>query len=215
MESMNSFDFDPFKMSEVLQRENLFTMTVYKMITNLPKLGSSLQLNNDKLVHFLSKIGSGYRRNVQYHNDLHGADVAQSMYMFIQQGCLALVASLTYLDLISAITAAACHDYDHDGYNNSYHVKFMTDRSIRSNDKAVQESWHAAEAMQVLLRQDSTFIDGISTDELKVLRMRITGMILATDMAAHNSHVEAFKNKIQHKGIKKEKNNGHLLVDAK
>ena len=83
MESIHSFDFDPMKMSDELGRENLFTMTVYKMITNLPKNGNCHKLNTDKLVHFLSKIGSGYRHNVQYHNDLHGADVAQSMYMFI------------------------------------------------------------------------------------------------------------------------------------
>ena len=59
------------------------------------------------------------------------------MYMFLTQGNLAFIASLNYLDMISAITAAACHDYDHDGFNNAYHVKFMTDRAIRANDKAV------------------------------------------------------------------------------
>ena len=58
-------------------------MTVYKMITSLPKNGSTQSLNTDKLVTFLDKIYSGYRRNVQYHNDLHGMDVAQSMFMFI------------------------------------------------------------------------------------------------------------------------------------
>ena len=214
MESIHSFDFDPMKMSDELGRENLFTMTVYKMITNLPKNGNCHKLNTDKLVHFLSKIGSGYRHNVQYHNDLHGADVAQSMYMFITQGMLNTVAQLSYLDIVSAITAAACHDYDHDGYNNSYHVKFMTDRAIRSNDKSVQESWHAAEALSILLRQENRFIEDISPDELKVMRIRITGMILATDMANHNAHIDVYKNKIQHNGIKMENNNGSLLIDG-
>ena len=59
------------------------------------------------------------------------------MYMFLTHGNLSFIASLNYLDMISALTAAACHDYDHDGFNNAYHVKFMTDRAIRSNDKAV------------------------------------------------------------------------------
>ena len=125
------------------------------------------------------------------------------------------VASLSYLDMVSAIIAAACHDYDHDGYSNSYHVNFMTDRAIRSNDKAVQESWHAAESLKILYMNEHKFIDDISPDEFKVVRLRITGMILATDMAAHNSNIEALTSKVQHKGIKKEKNNGHLLVDAK
>ena len=51
-----------------------------------------------------------------YHNDLHGADVAQMMYMFIKQGDLATIAQLNYLDLVSAITAAACRDFAHDGF---------------------------------------------------------------------------------------------------
>ena len=114
-------------------------MTVYRMITNIPNVDpeSSMKLNTDKLIHFLTEIGRGYRKSVQYHNDLHGCDVAQSMYMFLTQGNLAQIGSLSYLDMVSALTAAACHDYDHDGFNNSYHVKFMTDRAIRSNDKAV------------------------------------------------------------------------------
>ena len=87
--------------------------------------------------------------------------------------------------MVSAITAAACHDFEHDGFNNAYHVKFMTDRAIRSNDKAVQESWHAAESMKLLFTAENKFIDEITPDELKLVRMRITGMILATDMASH------------------------------
>ena len=74
------------------------------------------------------------------------------------------MASLTYLDMISAITAAACHDYDHDGFNNAFHVKFMTDRAIRSNDKAVQESWHTAESMKILLKPEHKFIEEITPE---------------------------------------------------
>ena len=45
-------------------------------------------INNDKLISFLTAIYKGYRRDVAYHNDLHGADVAQMMYMFIEEGQL-------------------------------------------------------------------------------------------------------------------------------
>jgi len=44
--------------------------------------------------------------------------------------------------------------------------------------------------------------------------MRITGMILATDMASHNVHIEDFKNKIANLSIEKDKNNSHLLIDT-
>ena len=118
------------------------------------------------------------------------------MYMFIKDGDLANLAQLNYLDMVSAITAAACHDYDHDGYNNAYHVNFMTDRAIRYHDKAVQENWHASESMRVLLETCNNFVEAFSDDEKKVLRKRIVGMILATDMANHTSQVNVMKYKV-------------------
>jgi len=132
------FDFDAFKVSDALGRDNFFTMVIFKIMTELPLASSSQAcIDKVKLVNFLNKIQEGYRREVAYHNDLHGADVAQMMHIMIKQADLATVANLNYLDLVSAITAAACHDYEHDGFNNSYHVNFMTDRALRYHDKAV------------------------------------------------------------------------------
>ena len=105
----------------------------------------------------------------------------------IKQGNLMDVAHLNFLDLVSAIIASACHDYAHDGFNNAYHVNFMTDRALRYHDKSVQENWHASESMKVLLRPEYNFTEGFGDDEKKVLRKRIIGMILATDMADHMS----------------------------
>ena len=86
------------------------------------------------------------------------------MYLFIIQGNLAHLISLDFLDQVSAITASACHDYDHDGYTNMYHVNFMTDRALRYHDKAVQENWHASESMQVLFKSEHNFVESFSED---------------------------------------------------
>ena len=72
-----------------------------------------------------------------YHNDLHGLDVAQMMFMMVKTGNMREICSLGYWDLVAAITAAACHDFAHDGFNNPYHVNFMTERALRFHDKAV------------------------------------------------------------------------------
>ena len=194
---MSSYDFDCLALNRAVGRENTFALVIFKIIHDLPQTASDFGLiNNDKLISFLTAIYAGYRRDVQYHNDLHGADVAQSMYMFIKDGELGNIAQLNYLDMVSAITAAACHDYDHDGYNNAYHVNFMTDRALRYHDKAVQENWHASESMRVLLETCNNFVEGFSEDEKKVLRKRIVGMILATDMANHTSQVNVMKYKV-------------------
>jgi len=150
--TVESFDFDCFQVADVLGRENTLPMVVFKIMNELPQTPGSASLNNDKLISFLGALYKGYRTDVQYHNDLHGADVAQMMYMFIKEGNLAQVAQLNYLDLVSVITAAAAHDYDHDGFNNTYHVNFVTDRALRYHDKAVQENWHASESMKLLLQ---------------------------------------------------------------
>ena len=39
--------------------------------------------------------------------------------------------------------------------------------------------------MKILLSPESKFIEDITPDQLKIIKMRISGMILATDMASH------------------------------
>ena len=84
--------------------------------------------------------------SVPYHNDLHGADVMQMVYVILTQGNLIEVAQLEHQDQVAALIAACCHDFNHDGYTNAFHVNAMTERAIRYNDVSVQESYHAAES---------------------------------------------------------------------
>lgn len=95
LQSLYSFDFDAFKVSDAVGRENCFTMAVFKMMNELPMAAddsSTKELNKDKLVNFLKKIGQGYRREVDYHNELHGLDVAQMMFLMINKANLGTVA---------------------------------------------------------------------------------------------------------------------------
>ena len=75
LEQVNSFDFDIFEVAQGVGRENTLTMVMFKIMNELPHHGS-IRINNDKLITFLTALYKGYRRDVQYHNDLHGADVA-------------------------------------------------------------------------------------------------------------------------------------------
>lgn len=85
-------DFDVFALCSSVGRESYFPMAIFKLMNDLPTMNSAVTINNDKLIRFLQEIYKGYRRDVAYHNDLHGADVAQMMYMFIKQGDLATIA---------------------------------------------------------------------------------------------------------------------------
>ena len=55
----------------------------------------------------------------------------------LTQGELLHIAQLNELDVLSAVISAVCHDYDHDGLNNSYHVNAISQRAVRYSDKAV------------------------------------------------------------------------------
>lgn len=57
-------------------------------------------------------------------------------------------------------------------------------------------------------------MEAFSQDEKKVLRKRIIGMIIATDMADHMSHINVIDYKVKHRNISLEKNNGHLIVET-
>lgn len=157
--------------------------------------------DEQKLVRFLNEIQRGYKQNIQYHNDLHGADVMQMMYIMLSKGGLIEIAELDHLDQVASLVAAACHDYDHDGFNNSYHVNAMTTRSVRYNDVSVQEAYHAAESFQVLLKPKNNFLSGMTSEDLKTFKRRMMGCILATDMAKHTEDIEAFKRTLQTRGI--------------
>lgn len=105
---------------------------------------------DEKMQNFLNSIVKEYKTEVQYHNDLHGADVMQfSNYLLTTCG-LRESLSLNDLDCFSMLMAALCHDLGHDGFTNSYHVNAFTKRAIASNDVSVQETYHVAKMFEIL-----------------------------------------------------------------
>jgi len=61
----------------------------------------------------------------------------------------------------------------------------MSPRAIRYHDLAVQENYHAAESLSILLKVNCNFLERLTQDEIKTFRKRMTGLILSTDMATH------------------------------
>ena len=56
MASVESFDFDCLKLSDMLGRENTFSMVVFKIMNDLPMQDSGIAINSDKLISFLQTI---------------------------------------------------------------------------------------------------------------------------------------------------------------
>jgi len=87
-----------------------------------------------KVSRFIGQIYKGYRRDVEYHNDIHATDVLQMCFIFLTKGGLHQWAQLNELDTISVIMGAISHDFGHDGMTNAYHVNSISDRAIRYSD---------------------------------------------------------------------------------
>mmetsp|Transcript_28966 Transcript_28966/g.35886 ORF Transcript_28966/g.35886 Transcript_28966/m.35886 type:complete len:185 (-) Transcript_28966:863-1417(-) len=129
----DEINFNTLQFCRSLGRKSaLSVMTVYILqVLNIDKLQ---QLNQMKLSRFIGQIYKGYRRDVEYHNDMHALDVLQMSYIFMTQGGLQQWAQLSELDILSVMIAAICHDYGHDGFTNAYHVNLVSDRAIRYSD---------------------------------------------------------------------------------
>ena len=63
------------------------------------------------LSSFIKKVSSSYdRKKVIYHNDLHAADVLQTLNTMISRGNLKDKMLLTNLDTFAILIGAFCHD---------------------------------------------------------------------------------------------------------
>ena len=63
-----------------------------------------------------------------------------------------------------------------------------------------------AEAFAILKKDETNFLEQLSSDEFRVVRKRMIGCILATDMAKHASDLSALKSLVETKGIKNGEN---------
>lgn len=106
-ENINSFDFNLFEFSEEVGRN----MQMPFMATSILKHNNLLQIvDYHKFIQFFTQIYNKYKRNVQYHNDLHGSDVAQHVHLILRNQNMIEKARFTDLDTLGLLVAALCHD---------------------------------------------------------------------------------------------------------
>jgi cAMP-specific phosphodiesterase 4 len=195
-----SVDFNIHRFVKEIGRKSglsVLTVSIMRRLHVFP----NPHINEPMLGNFLAQIYKGYHREVEYHNDIHAADVLQMFYVMLTQGGLVELAQLNELDVLSSVVASICHDYDHDGLTNAYHVNAISSRAIRYSDKAVQENWHVAEAFTVLNTPEHNFMSNYCRDDFKTFRKRMIGIILATDMARHVTDLAQFKSLMDAKQV--------------
>lgn len=196
--ALSTFEFNIFEFSSVVGR----TMQMPVLSTALIQLnGLNGLIDQNKFLQFMIKIYNGYKRSVEYHNDLHGSDVAQHCHYILRSQNMGSYAKFDSFDTLSLIVAALCHDVGHDGFNNKFHVVTESDRFLMYGDVNVQESFHVAETLKLLNSNEYDFVQSKMTPmQAQHFRKRIVECIIHTDMAEMkglrnrlSKHMEAFE----------------------
>lgn len=186
-----NWDFDVFEVEGVAPKPLVFIGFVCLDAYTHPSL---LNINKPKLLHFLDDVDRGYR-TVPYHNSLHGASVARSLYSFCMNG---LSFSQEYMEF-ALVLAGLVHDINHPGLTPSFLIKATSmdvwqtpptaplkqgdiELACKYNDQSILESMHCAVAFELLRREKNAFL---SKEDLTQMRKPLIKSILGTDMAKH------------------------------
>jgi hypothetical protein len=160
-------------------------------------LVQTLHLDEHKLILFLKQVEDGYLDN-PYHNNIHAADVLNRLVCILcTEGLFTDGSVASGCFLLSAILAAAVHDYGHPGMNNDCEVAFDTAVSRQYNEQAVLEMQSTFQTLE-LMRSDPRldFMEYLSTRMRRSVMSRVIQLVLATDMKRHFAIISDFKSSV-------------------
>jgi len=194
----SSMDFDIFDVSQKLGRENALTYVFQDIVKHLvaDDKNTTLIIKEDTLKNFSNAVKVGYIKENPYHNDLHGADVLQTAYSWMEATKVGDQIDIEPYDDLAFLTACLIHDFRHPGVNNNYMVNTLAETAIIYNDKSVLENMHIAEAFKILLKPNCNLFENFSMVEFKIIRRRMIETVLHTDMAMHFNVLSLMKGKV-------------------
>lgn len=81
LDLIETHEFDIFELDSLLKNKTLLTITT-EIFSRRDYFFKGF-IEKDKFTNFIKEITNGYNRNIPYHNDLHAADVFQTMNYII------------------------------------------------------------------------------------------------------------------------------------
>ena len=202
-------EFNILKLEEEVGAENTLSVIGCYILT---VYGLYSKINYDKFEKFIQAITKGYNRENPYHTDLHAADVTQTCLVYIKQAKMKEILNLNELDIASLYISCMVHDYKHPGYTNQFLININSPTSIKSNDIDVLEAYHISQTFKLIRSNEKYDIFSLmNNDEYRIMRKRMIGFVLATDMVFHFKQFEYVKNLIKDYGIEKGKNREKMV----
>ncbi|XP_023245118.1 calcium/calmodulin-dependent 3',5'-cyclic nucleotide phosphodiesterase 1-like [Copidosoma floridanum] len=191
LKTLDEWSFDVFGLNEAAQGAPVKYMG-YDLLNRYGTM-TKFKIPPQVLESFLVRIEEGYcRYRNPYHNNLHAADVAQTMHYVL---CITgLMNWLTDLEIFATLVAALIHDYEHTGTTNNFHVMSGSETALLYNDRAVLENHHISASFRILREDECNILQNLSREEFREFRTLVIDMVLATDMSFHFQQLKNMKN---------------------
>ncbi|TYZ63909.1 hypothetical protein PybrP1_012156 [[Pythium] brassicae (nom. inval.)] len=100
-------------------------------------------------------------------------------------------------DVMAIFVSAFCHDMNHNGRTNDFHVRYRTSIAMLYNDQSVLENMHAAACFDTMRRPGHDILEHLDTGAYRHMRKSIIRAILATDMHNHAGIVSQLHEKLK------------------
>ncbi|XP_018123535.1 high affinity cAMP-specific 3',5'-cyclic phosphodiesterase 7A isoform X3 [Xenopus laevis] len=187
LEKVGNWSFDIFLFDRLTNGNSLVTLTFHLLSHH--GLIDHFQLDMVKLRRFLVMVQEDYHSQNPYHNAVHAADVTQAMYCFLKEPTLAK--SFTPWDILLGLIAAATHDLDHPGVNQSFLIKTNHYLATLYKNTSVLENHHWRSAVGLL--RESGLFSHLTLEERQHMESQLGSIILATDISRQNEYLSQFR----------------------
>ena len=190
------FDFQNFDIFTLKERVGLENVMPFLGKEIMKKINIIQLLEESKLDNFLMVISKTYQNTkALYHTSLHGVDVCYSTLMILTylKNDENKIENISEIDIVSLIISALCHDIGHPGLTNKFMINSKNELSIIYNDTSVLENFHCAKTFQLLENNEINIFSNFSNEDYLLLRKKMIGEILSTDIALHFKIVSEYK----------------------
>ena len=153
-------------------------------------INTVFKISDDDLITFIQAV-CAHHNDVPYHNFTHVSYVTHGVFLILHTP--EAMTMLNDLDRFVLMTAAVCHDLDHNGFTNSFHAATLTELAVRYNDTSILEMHHCATAWGIMSSSSMNFLKGLTPAESAYFRKMLIALILSTDMSKHMDLTKQFK----------------------
>ena len=188
-------DFNIFELKKIIGQSNVLPL-IGRVILEAFGLKDDKIINVNKLDNFLNTVSSQYLMTTLYHNNMHGADVTQTICLFFLNSNAEKMFETTVLDLLSIFIAALGHDIGHPGLTNNFQINASTELAITYNDSSCLENFHCCKLFSILKKDETNIFEKLSISDYKDIRKRMISEILSTDMFYHKKVMSLIQTKI-------------------